>query len=364
MRESPYLILCKALTLSRLISGSDVLEKELVNEKFRLLSPKSYGRYYPFEGLLEDLIKQQIIKIDILKGDKLKVFEDSSLELPAIKHLKFNVYYKNIKELKGYIKPYQELLTEFVNNEEKLKNYINSLIIDLINYSLLPEDYESVIMEGFLKLKKSDSNYDDALELVNDKLNHMIMSKKITFDEHEKIYIPYYPEYNQNNTIYLLNREIDKLNKFVKETEKENNILKSKIEDIEDDKELYRKLIHSINIIQMKDRDLHPAIEELTYLSQIHKYRKAASLYLGKAYMKIGEYEKAIEIYDKMVNHGLKNTYIYNVLGTANVKIGNYTAAMENFQNSLMLISDQPRILHYVNELSRYFSDNNMVSTN
>jgi tetratricopeptide (TPR) repeat protein len=66
-------------------------------------------------------------------------------------------------------------------------------------------------------------------------------------------------------------------------------------------------------------------------------------LVLGKVYMKLGNYEKAISILKKallLFKKDKKKSDIYTLLGISYFKFGEYTKAMRNFNEALILNSE------------------------
>jgi tetratricopeptide (TPR) repeat protein len=66
--------------------------------------------------------------------------------------------------------------------------------------------------------------------------------------------------------------------------------------------------------------------------------------FLGKAHQALGEYDRAIDLYDKAVmSHGI-NIYLLNGLGECHRALGNTTEALAFWERSLEIQPDQPDI--------------------
>ncbi len=65
---------------------------------------------------------------------------------------------------------------------------------------------------------------------------------------------------------------------------------------------------------------------------------------MGEAYQKLGEYGKAIEVFDKAIESYGINTNVLNAVGSCHSSLGNSAAALDAWEKSLEINSDQPSI--------------------
>ncbi|MFW5799671.1 MAG: NYN domain-containing protein [Spirochaetota bacterium] len=357
MIESPYLAICKAVSLTSLLSNSDLLDLTFIKEKFNLLfSNKTHNNVVvSFNHILYQSRRQELLKYEEMDRDRIKITENLGKHLPPISYFCKYIDYLSIEGLKVYKKPYDILIENMDEISEELHKYFIKMIKDIIFFALFSEELIPIILETFLMIKPADSNYSRVKAAIEEALYTLESNKIIMYNEAENIYIPYNPDEYKIKVYY--DREIKRLGLVLDNYYKENKRLKEEVNQLERVQDIRNELIDAIKLVEMKT-NIDSAIRNLEeIITRTPYYKKTAKLYLGKAYMRKENYEKAIEIYEELLNSGLKYPGLLNVLGTAYLKIKDYEMALDRFEASLLLAVSQPKISQYVEALKKHFSN-------
>lgn len=81
--------------------------------------------------------------------------------------------------------------------------------------------------------------------------------------------------------------------------------------------------------------DYQTAAGSLEEARNLDNNNSEASLYLGKAYEAVGEYNYASNVYESYLARNPKDAALYNQLALCRMKLGNYEAALESIQNGM-----------------------------
>lgn len=89
----------------------------------------------------------------------------------------------------------------------------------------------------------------------------------------------------------------------------------------------------------------------LPFLNQAQPPNFEVLFLMGKAYQNMGEFNKAIDIFNKAISHHGINVNLLNVLGECYFQIGNVKKALDTWEKSLEINPDQPQIKKNVKAL-------------
>ncbi len=360
MIESPYLSLCKAVALTKMITGSDVINKNFLSNRYKMLFPKAFEDGNYFVDLIHIASKQELIKYEDLGQGKIKILEECSHLLPPLSSFIANINYTSVKELSQYKVSYETLMAEHMRNSEELSKYFSDFVQDIICYSVFSDKTPEIIMKQFLLVEPNTENAKQIGKLFFDSIDNLERNNIIIFNEQEKVYVPC--RFDRDEKQLYQTRQIERLEKSLNISEEENKQLSRKVKQYKKQDDLYKAMMEAIKLVETQN-DVDNAITVLEEASSVPQYSKIAKIYLGKAYMREGRYTDTIEIYKDLLNSNIEFPALFNVLGIAYIKTGDYKSALENFEISLIKSNNQPKIIQYVNELSKYFSTDKMISS-
>ncbi len=354
MTNSPYLVLCKVVSLCRKVFGSSIIDKNKLVNRFNIFFNNTDNKDLSFSELLYISKKQELIDYEEdTDKNKIKIISDSSNLLPPLSVFQYEINYTEINETAEYIMLSEERKAELLKDEDKLFDFFTELIQDFISYALFTDSTITYVVNSLFYPNKPDKSDEEYIR-VNDCLKKALMTlnrnKIIEYSEDEKIYIPYQSDKYARK--FTFKREIERLKKSITNTNKEKSELTQKIKAYEQMSETYGKLIEAIKLIDYST-DIEQAVSLLNEVIETPYYKKTAKIYLAKIYIKTGNFERAIDICSELVKDGIKYPILFNILGIAYAKLKDYKNALENFEESLSLYDNQPKIIQYVKGINQ-----------
>lgn len=349
MTSSPYLVLCKVVSLCQKVYGSNTLDKSKLEQRFNIFYNNSEGKDLSFSELLFISKKQELIEYEEdTDKNKIKIIKDSSLLLPPLSIFQYEIDYTNIEETTEYLELPQEKKETLLEDDDALFDFFKELIQDFISYALFTDSTITFVVNKFFSPKKPDKNdekYIKVYNMIKKSVETLKKNKIIEYSDAEKVFIPYQSDKYARK--FTLNRDLERLKKVVVNTNQEKEELNQKIKLYESMSDTYEKLIEAIKLIDYST-DTDKAVSLLKEVIETPYYTKTAKIYLAKVYIKTGSFENAINVCSELVAEGIKYPILFNILGIAYVKIKDYKHALENFEESLNLYDNQPKIVQYV----------------
>lgn len=186
------------------------------------------------------------------------------------------------------------------------------------------------------KLKESVKNHDDKLLIAD------LFLKWGFLDEAKEIIFELLELYPDEGQLYIDAAEI------LIEQDNEEDALEYLEEIKEGDPAYLQALVIMADLLQMQGLD-EAAEQKLLMAKKLAPNESLIDLGLGQFYADIGEYQKAIPYYEKVLADGseVEQINIYILLADAFVHIGKFEEALENYEKGLQQRIEINALFHY-----------------